>query len=184
MLFRSGGEESYGYLMGEFVRDKDAVMSCVMIAEAAAWAKEQGKTLYELLADIYVKYGFFKEKLISLTKKGKDGQEQIKAMMKAFRSTPPHSIAGSDIVLIHDYLSSETIDLISDLRYIIPLPASDVLQLVTHDNTMVSVRPSGTEPKIKFYIGVRHELNAKEDFEKVAELVDTKIEAVIKDLKL
>lgn len=180
--FIGGGEESYGYLMGEFVRDKDAVMSCAMIAEATAWAKEQGKTLYELLIDIYVKYGFFKEKLVSLTKKGKDGQEQIQAMMKKFRAEHPQTIAGSNVVLIHDYLSAETIDLISDLRYVIPLPKSDVLQFVTHDDTMVSVRPSGTEPKIKFYIGVRQDLNSKEDFEKVSALADSKIEAVIKDL--
>ena len=180
--FIGGGEESYGYLMGEFVRDKDAVMSCAMIAEAAAWAKEQGKSLYELLIDIYVKYGFFKEKLVSLTKKGKDGQEQIQAIMKKYRSEYPQTIAGSNVVLIHDYFSSETIDLISNLRYVIPLPKSDVLQFVTHDDTMISVRPSGTEPKIKFYIGVRQELNAKEDYEKVVTQADKKIEAVIRDL--
>ncbi len=182
--FIGGGEESYGYLMGEFVRDKDAVMSCAMIAEIASWAKEQGKTLYGLLIDIYVMYGFFKEKLISLTKKGKDGQEQIQAMMKKFRAEPPQTIAGSSIVLIHDYLSSETVDLISDLRYEIPLPKSDVLQFVTHDDTMISVRPSGTEPKIKFYIGVRQDLDSKENFEEIAALADKRIEEVIKDLGL
>ncbi|MDR0660804.1 MAG: phospho-sugar mutase [Prevotellaceae bacterium] len=180
--FIGGGEESYGYLTGEFVRDKDAVMSCAMIAEIAAWTKDQNKTLYELLTDIYSKYGFFKEKLVSLTKKGKDGREQIQAMMKKLRSEYPQTIAGSDVVLIHDYLNSETIDLISDLRYEIPLPKSDVLQFVTRDDTMVSIRPSGTEPKIKFYIGVRQELNSKEDFEKVSALTDKKIEAVTDDM--
>lgn len=180
--FIGGGEESYGYLMGEFVRDKDAVMSCAILAEVAAWAKEQGKSLYELLIVIYVKYGFFKERLISLTKRGQDGQEQIQAMIRKFRSEPPHTIAGSDVVLIHDYLSSETIDMVSGLKYDIPLPKSDVLQFVTRDDTMVSVRPSGTEPKIKFYISVRHDLKSKKDYEKVLVLAEKKIDVVAIDM--
>lgn len=183
-LFIMGGEESYGYLAGEFVRDKDAVISCALISEAAAWAKENGKTLLELLKDIYVEYGLYKEKLLSVTKKGISGQQEIKKMMEDFRSTPPQTIAGSKVMLVHDYKASETYDTISDLRYTIDLPKSDVLQFVTQDGTIISVRPSGTEPKIKFYFGVKGKLDNKADFDKVNTELDTKIEKVIDDLKL
>ncbi|MDR2585222.1 MAG: phospho-sugar mutase, partial [Prevotellaceae bacterium] len=155
MTFIGGGEESYGYNVGSFVRDKDAVVSCALVAEAAAWAADQGKTLYELLIDLYIEFGLFKEYLLSVTKKGKEGLEQIEAMMKHFRTSPPQTLDGAPVVLIHDYQSSQTIDLISDLRYEITLPKSNVLQFVTNDNTIVSIRPSGTEPKIKFYFGLR-----------------------------
>ncbi len=183
-VFIGGGEESYGYLVGEYVRDKDAVMSCAMIAEAAAWAKEQGKTLYELLIDIYVQYGFFKEHLVSITEKGKDGLAAIQATMKRFRSEHPQTIGGAKVVLIHDYLSSETIDLVSDMRYVINLPKSDVLQFVTLDDSVISVRPSGTEPKIKYYIGVRTELPSAKDFDKMSVEADKKIQRIVKELGL
>ena len=182
--FIAGGEESYGYLIGESVRDKDAVMSCAMIAETAAWAKEQGKTLFDLLIDIYVKHGYFKEELVSLTKKGKDGTAEIKGLMNDFRNSPPQTIGGAKVVLIHDYLSSETVDLISDLRYSIALPKSDVLQFITEDSSIISVRPSGTEPKIKFYIGIRQDLANSDEFGKADKLADEKIQQIIRDLNI
>lgn len=182
--FIMGGEESYGYLAGEFVRDKDAVISCALIAETAAWAKEQGKTLLELLKEIYVRYGIYKEKLLSVTKKGISGQEEIKKMMDNFRSTPPQTITGAKVMLVHDYKAGETYDTISELRYTIELPKSDVLQFVTQDGTIISVRPSGTEPKIKFYFGVKEALNNVEDYEKVDNLLNRKIDRVIEDLGL
>lgn len=182
--FIMGGEESYGYLAGEFVRDKDAVVSCALIAEAAAWAKEQGKTLLELLKEIYVRYGLYKEKLLSVTKKGISGQEEIKKMMENFRSTPPQTIAGSKVLLIHDYKVCETYDTISELRYSIDLPKSDVLQFITQDGTIISVRPSGTEPKIKFYFGVKENLEKAADYDKVNLMLDQKIDMIVKDLGL
>ncbi len=184
MKFIGGGEESYGYLAGEFVRDKDAVMSCALIAEAAAWAKENGKTLYQLLIDIYLEFGFYKESLISITKKGKSGAEDIKKMMENFRMNPPESILGSDVLLVHDYLQQQSFDQLSHLRHNINLPKSNVLQFITQDGTKVSIRPSGTEPKIKFYFGVRDELTDKDDFEKLNKQLAGKIEAIIKELKL
>jgi len=167
MTFIGGGEESYGYNVGSFVRDKDAVVSCALAAEAAAWAAEQGKSLFDILIDIYVEFGLFKEQMVSFTKKGKEGLAQIDAMMKRFRSAPPQTLGGAPVVLIHDYQSSETIDLISDLRYQIALPKSNVIQFVTSDNTIVSIRPSGTEPKIKCYFGLRTTLHRKEDYDSV-----------------
>ena len=182
MTFIGGGEESYGYNVGSFVRDKDAVVSCALVAEAAAWAIGQGKCLYDLLLDIYVEFGLFKEHLISLTKKGKEGLEQIEAMMKRFRSAPPQTLCGSPVVLIHDYQSSETIDLISDLRYTIQLPKSNVLQFITQDSTIVSIRPSGTEPKIKFYLGLRATLPNKEDYHSVNNSLETKFKQLEQEL--
>ena len=177
-VFIGGGEESYGYNVGSFVRDKDAVVSCALAAEMAAWAAAQDKSLYQILLDIYVKHGFFKEYLISLTKKGKDGLEQIEAMMKKLRAQPPQSLAGSPVVLVHDYQSSQTVDMISDLRYEIQLPKSNVLQFVTQDNSLVSVRPSGTEPKIKFYFGLRAKLDRPSDFDSVSQALDHKFEVL------
>lgn len=183
-LFIMGGEESYGYLAGEFVRDKDAVVSCALIAEATAWAKENGKTLLELLTDIYVRYGLYKEKLLSVTKKGISGQEEIKKMMESFRATPPQTIAGSKVALLHDYKVGETLNLATNQRVAIDLPKSDVLQFITEDGTIISVRPSGTEPKIKFYFGVKEPLASHKEFEKVNADLDKKIERVMADLKL
>ena len=149
--FIGGGEESYGYNAGEFVRDKDAVITCALIAECAAWCADQGKTLYQLLQDIYAEFGIYKESLISLTKKGKAGLEEIQAMMKSYRENPPASIGGSPVVKVIDYNKPEETG----------LPKSNVLQFYTEDGSVVSVRPSGTEPKIKFYFGV-HGANADE----------------------
>ena len=180
--FIGGGEESYGYLAGEFVRDKDAVISCALLAETAAWAKNKGKTLYEELIDIYVAFGFYKEKLISIVKKGKAGEEEIHKMMDNFRNNPPQTINHSNVMLIHDFLKQKTFDQLSHLRYVISLPKSNVLQFILKDGSKISIRPSGTEPKIKFYFSVNEKLERKEDFEKMNKLLDEKIDAIIKEL--
>ncbi|MDR1983304.1 MAG: phospho-sugar mutase [Prevotellaceae bacterium] len=182
--FIAGGEESYGFLVGEFVRDKDAVMSCAMIAETAAWAKDNGKTFIDLLLDIYVKFGFYKEKLISLTKKGKTGVEEIQKMMHNFRINPPHELAGSDVIFIHDYQKSETADVRSNLQLPINQPKSNVLQFITEDGTVVSIRPSGTEPKIKFYISSHEGLDDVENYDKISTKIDIKIQKIIDELKI
>ena len=180
--FIGGGEESYGFNLGEFVRDKDAVISCCLVAEAAAWAAERGKSLYELLIDIYVEFGFYKERLLSVTKKGKDGVEQIKNIMTKLRENPLETIDGSRVVLIHDYKRQETTDLISDLRYRINLPKSDVMQFVCADNTIVSVRPSGTEPKIKYYFGVKEIIKSASEFEEANKILTEKINRLVESM--
>ena len=153
--FIGGGEESYGYLAGDFVRDKDAVIATSLLAEAMAWAAEQGKTFYELLCDIYREFGLYKEKLVSLTKKGISGTEEIKAMMARFRQTPPTEIVGEKVVEIRDYKVSEARDLRTGKVTTIDLPKSDVLQFFTESGSKISIRPSGTEPKIKFYFSMK-----------------------------
>jgi phosphoglucomutase len=182
--FIAGGEESYGFLAGEFVRDKDAVMTCGIIAETAAWAKDKGKTLTDLLFDIYLEFGFFKEKLISLTKKGKTGVEEIQAIMRNYREKPPHTLAGSEIIFVHDYQSLQTLDIKNGLHLKINQPKSDVLQFVTADETVVSIRPSGTEPKIKFYVSAHERLNSINDYNKVSTELDIKIQKIIDELKI
>jgi phosphoglucomutase len=180
--FIAGGEESYGFLVGEFVRDKDAVMTCGMIAEVAAWAKDNGKTFIDLLHDIYLEFGFYKEKLVSLTKKGKAGIEEIQKIMHDFRTNPPHSFAGSELRFIHDYQSSETVDCANGLRKKIDQPKSNVLQFVTNDGTIVTVRPSGTEPKIKFYISAHEHLDNIENYAKISDKIDAKIQKISEEL--
>ena len=180
--FIGGGEESYGFNAGEFVRDKDAVLACALVAEAAAWAEERGESLYEMLIGIYVKFGFYKEKLLSVTKKGMNGLEQIKSIMRGLREEPLQNLAGSEVVLVHDYKSSESIDMISDLRFKLNFPKSDVLQFVSADNSIVSVRPSGTEPKIKYYFGVKATLNSAEDFDRLNSELDHKLAALAEQL--
>ena len=182
--FIGGGEESYGYLAGDFVRDKDAVMSCALIAEAAAWARDQKMTMYDLLLDIYQKYGFYKESLLSITKKGKEGAEEIQKMMDNFRQSPPKQINGSAVVFILDYEKRKSFDVVKSVEKDIDLPKSNVLQFITQDGSKISVRPSGTEPKIKFYFGVKETLEKITDFEKVNSLLDQKIKNIISDLKL
>jgi phosphoglucomutase len=174
--FIGGGEESYGYLAGEFVRDKDAVMSCALIAEVTAWAKEQDKTLLDILKEVHLKFGFYKENLLSVTKKGKSGAEEIAAMMDKFRNKPPDSINGSDVVLIHDFEKQTTIDRISDLRYTINLPKSNVLQFDLHDGSKISIRPSGTEPKIKFYFSVKTNISSLTEYDSAEELLNQRLE--------
>jgi phosphoglucomutase len=182
MTFIGGGEESYGYLVGDFVRDKDAVSACAMLAETAAWASEQGKSLYEMLKDLYVEFGFYKEKLLSITKKGKAGAEEIKALMDRFRNNPPVTIAGSKLVLVKDYKSGTTKNLLTQTTESIDLPKSDVLQFFTENGSKISVRPSGTEPKIKFYFGIKGILLNRTDFEKVNAELEDKINEIMNDL--
>ncbi len=180
--FIGGGEESYGYLAGEFVRDKDAVMACALIAEAAAYAKDNGMSLYEQLLDIYKTYGVYYEDLISLTKKGKEGLEEIIAMMANYRANPPKSIAGVSVQMIKDYKLSLSKDLFTGNASPIDLPKSDVLQFYLTDGTKISVRPSGTEPKIKFYIGVKDAYSG--NIESDIESAKQKISSIRKDLNL
>ena len=171
--FIGGGEESYGYLAGDFVRDKDAVIATSMIAEATAWAAEQGKTLYQLLMDIYNEFGLYKEKLVSLTKKGISGTEEIKALMAKFRSTPPTVIGGEKVVEIRDYKILESKDLRNGKCTPINLPKSDVLQFFTESGSKITVRPSGTEPKIKFYFSMKGDANGNLD--QAMKLLDEKL---------
>jgi phosphoglucomutase len=180
--FIGGGEESYGYLVGDFVRDKDAVNACAFIAEMVAWAKDKGSSLYETMVDMYVAYGFYKESLISITKKGKTGAEEIKQMMKNLRENPPLTVAGSKILKICDYENIIQKDLITGNIETLPYPKSDVLQFIAEDGTKISARPSGTEPKIKFYFSVNEKLRSKEEFKAVEMALDQKIKQVIKDL--
>ena len=179
-----GGEESFGYLAQDFVRDKDGVSACALAAEAAAWAKQNGTTLYELIKELYVKYGFYKEALVSIVRKGQEGQEEIRRMMKEWRTTPPRVIAGSSVSMIKDYLSGESCDLTTGKVTPIDTEKSNVLQFITADKTIVSVRPSGTEPKIKYYFGVREPLEAVDKFDEINAELDNKIERIKKDLKL
>lgn len=180
-----GGEESYGFLPGDYVRDKDSVGAICMIAEVAAWAKDQGKTLYQLLKDIYIEYGFSQERLISIVRKGKAGADEIKAMMQDFRSNPPATLGGSKVCLIKDYSTLKASNPLTGKSEQLDFPAtSDVLQFFTEDGSKVSVRPSGTEPKIKFYFEVKTDMAAREDFEAAAQTGNEKIDHIVADLKL
>ncbi len=180
-----GGEESFGYLAGDYVRDKDAVSACSLAAEAAAWARDtMDMTLYEWLQELYVKYGFYREGLVSVVRKGKEGAELIQKMMVDYRATPPTTIVGSPVVKVLDYLTLEETDLKTGGKRPIEQEKSNVLQWFTEDGTIVSVRPSGTEPKIKFYFGVKADLPSVADFERVQAELDAKIEAIKADLKL
>lgn len=176
--FIGGGEESYGYLAGEFVRDKDAIMSCTLIAEAAAWARSQNKNLLDLLTDIYKEFSFYKEELINVVKKGKEGAEEIKSMMENYRKNPPLQINNSKVVLIKDYQTSIEKNIETNQEEIINLPKSNVLQFFLEDGSKISVRPSGTEPKIKFYISVKTQLTDKKDFAEKDNFLTEKIEGI------
>ncbi len=182
--FICGAEESYGYLVEDFVRDKDAISACAILAEAAAWAKDQSKSFFEQLLDIYLEFGYYKEKLTSVYREGQSGAEEIRLMMENFRNSPPASIAGSDLVAVHDYLKRKSLDRITGKETSIALPKSNVLQFITRDGSKISIRPSGTEPKIKFYFGVKAELKSRNDYEKVSLELDKKIEQIKADLKL
>lgn len=180
-----GGEESFGYLAGDYVRDKDAVSACSLACEAAAWAKDtMGLTLYEWLQELYVKYGFYRESLVSVVRTGKEGAELIQNMMVDFRANPPKSLLGSQVVKINDFKTLESLDVKSGVKTPIVQDASNVLQWFTEDGTTVSVRPSGTEPKIKFYFGVKASLSSFAEFDKVQAELDAKIDAIKKELKL
>ncbi len=182
-----GGEESFGYLPGDFVRDKDGVAAITLVAEAAAWVKEtMGITLYEWLQQLYVKYGFYREGLVNVVRKGKDGAAEIQQMMVDYRQNPPKSILGSPVVKILDYKTLEQIDVATGARTAIEEidEKSNVLQWLTEDGTRVSVRPSGTEPKIKFYYGVKAQLPSVDKFDEVQAALDKKLEDISKELGL
>lgn len=187
--FIGGGEESYGYLIGDFVRDKDAIASCAMIAELTAYAKDRGQSLFDMLMAMYQENGFYYEALVSLTKKGKSGAEEIQQMMANFRANPPKSIAGSPVVRIDDYKALTRLDAQSGQTTAIEagkmgIESSNVLQFFTADGTKVSARPSGTEPKIKFYVSVREPLASKEAFDHTYAQLKAKVQKVIDELNL
>jgi phosphoglucomutase len=182
--FIGGGEESYGYLIGELVRDKDAIVSCAFIAEMTAFYKDKGSSLYDALLDMYVEYGLYKEELVSITKKGKSGAEEIKAMMEKFRNNPPQSLGGSKVATLKDYELGFETDLASGEKKQLELPVSDVLQFITEDGSIVSARPSGTEPKIKFYCSVNTPLKDKAAFKETDQQLGDKIKSVMKDLEV
>jgi len=180
--FIGGGEESYGYLIGELVRDKDAIVSGAFIAEMTAFYKDKGSSLFEALLDTYLEYGFYKEKLISITKKGKTGAEEIKAMMEGYRANTPKTLGGVKVATLKDYERRIETNLATGTTREIDLPKSDVLQFITEDGSIISARPSGTEPKIKFYASVNGKLASKDAYKATEAQLDTKIDNIMKDL--
>jgi len=182
--FIGGGEESYGYLTGDFVRDKDAVSACCMIAETAAWAAARHMSLFDLLIEIYMRYGFYREKLISVVKKGRSGTEAINRMMDQYRSDPFKAINEIKVIRIKDFLTGKERDVIKGTESAIQLPESNVIQFFLEDGSKITVRPSGTEPKIKFYFGAKGLLRDKKDYEKVEASLDEKIEGFVRAINL
>jgi len=182
--FIGGGEESYGYLAGEFVRDKDAVMACALIAEAYAWAKSQNKSMFDILLEMYVNFGFYKESLVNVTKKGKEGQEEIARMMENYRQQPPRSLGGSEVVKIYDYQNSTVKDAKGNIIDTLKLPKSNVLQFVTADGSKITVRPSGTEPKIKFYFSVKTTMSSVAEYAKLDAQATERIQVIARELGL
>tara|TARA_R110002033_G_scaffold29569_7_gene66160 strand:+ start:4557 stop:6284 length:1728 start_codon:yes stop_codon:yes gene_type:complete len=184
MDFIGGGEESFGFMVGDFVRDKDAVTSTLLAVEIAAQAKEKGKTMYQELIDLYVEHGFFKERLVSITKKGIEGAQEIKQMMINARENPLTEINGEKVVLIEDYQLSISKNLQSNEETTIDIPKSNVLIYYTENGSKIALRPSGTEPKIKFYISVNTDLDNSSEFATTEQLLDNRIEAILKDMNL
>jgi phosphoglucomutase len=180
-----GGEESFGFLPADFVRDKDAVSSCALMAEITAWAIDQGKTLYELLQDIYLEYGYSKEKMKYIVRKGKSGADEIRQIMDDFRAQPPKELGGSPMEVVKDYSTLVAKNLLTgDEKKINQKVTSNVLQFFTKDGTKISVRPSGTEPKIKFYFEVKGELNSRDGFDFAEKTADAKIDNIMRKLEL
>jgi len=177
-----GGEESYGFLVGDLVRDKDAPNACAFLAEMTAYFKTKGKTVYEVLLDIYKEFGCYQEKLISLTKKGKAGAEEIQAMMNGLRHNLPTALGGIKVKEIRDYQLSQITDMSTGERRAIALPKSDVLQFITVDGDVISARPSGTEPKIKFYCSVKESLKDTADYFDVQTILEEKVDRMMKDI--
>ena len=177
-----GGEESYGFLAEDFVRDKDAVSACTLLAEICAWAKDQGKTLYDILMEIYVEYGFSKEVAVSVVKPGKSGAEEIKAMMENFRANPPKELGGSPVVLAKDFKVLKAVDADGNVIDLEMPETSNVLQYFTADGSKVSVRPSGTEPKIKFYMEAKGEMGCSKCYASANAAAESKIEAIKQSL--
>lgn len=179
-----GGEESFGYLAGDYVRDKDGVSAITLIAEAAAWARDRGKTLWELLLDIYAEYGLYREKLVNVVRKGAEGAAEIKGMMEGYRTSPPSEIAGSRVIRADDYQSLVSTDLVTGKKHHLQMEKSNVLQFFLADGTKISVRPSGTEPKIKFYFSANSSLPDTARFEQLWKGLEERIDAVIRGLRL
>ena len=179
-----GGEESFGLMIGDKIRDKDAVSAVAILCEMAAYEKNKGRSLFEKLLDLYVEYGFYKEDLISITKKGMDGQQQIAAMMESYRKNPPKTINGSAVVKLLDYELQKGKNLQTAEEWKIELPKSNVLQFVLADDTLISARPSGTEPKIKFYFSINDKLTSAAEFDAMNKRLDEKIKTIIADMKL
>ncbi len=184
MQYIGGGEESYGFLAEDFVRDKDAVSACALLAEICAWAKDQGKTLYDILMEIYLEYGFSKETTVNVVKPGKSGADEIKAMMEAYRSNPPKELGGSKIILTKDYKVLKQTDAEGHISDIDMPETSNVIQYFCEDGTKVSVRPSGTEPKIKFYVEVKGNMKCAGCYEHVTNEAMDKVETIKKSLGL
>lgn len=180
--FIVGGEESYGYLVGEHVRDKDAVVSAVIIAEMAAFYKDQGSSLYDALIDMYVEHGFYRERLVSVTKKGKAGAEEIQQMMAGYRENTPTTLGGSSVTILKDYQSETSKNMISGDVEPTNLPKANVLQFFTEDGSIISARPSGTEPKIKFYCSVNTKLDSRELYDSKLLELEKKIDQILADL--
>ena len=179
-----GGEESYGLMIGSQIRDKDAVSAVALLCEMAAYEKSKGRSLYEKMLDLYVQYGYYQEDLISITKKGRNGQQEIAEMMESFRANPPKELAGSRVVELLDYDKQVKTELSSGNTEKISLPKSNVLQFITEDGTKVSARPSGTEPKIKFYFSVNTSLTAADKFDEAKGKATAKIQQIIQEMKL
>jgi phosphoglucomutase len=179
-----GGEESFGLMIGDRIRDKDAVSAVALLCEMAAYEKEHGKTLFQKLVDLYVQYGLYRENLISITKKGMDGQQQIAAMMESYRSNPPQTIDGSAVVQLLDYEKRVGKNPSTGATWDITLPKSNVLQFILADGSKISARPSGTEPKIKFYFSVNTTIKQTGEFDAAWQQLEEKIKRIIQDMKL
>ena len=176
--FIAAGEESYGYMAGDFVRDKDAVSACAFFAAMAASALDEGKSMYDWLIDMYVEFAYYKESLLNVVKKGQQGEQEIKALMEKFRNNTPEQINGSRVVRLLDYKTLKERDLVSGKESTLDFPKSDVLQFLLEDGSKVSVRPSGTEPKIKYYISVKTKLESRDDFDRVTQSLDKRIQGI------
>lgn len=176
--FIAAGEESYGYMVGDFVRDKDAVSACAFFAAMAACAADEGKSLHDWMVDMYAEHAFYKESLINITKKGQQGEQEIKAMMAQFRNNPPASVAGVKIIRILDYKSLKETNTITGETKPLSFPESDVLQFYLEDGTKISVRPSGTEPKIKYYISVHNKLHSPKEYYSISQQLDERIQSI------
>jgi phosphoglucomutase len=179
-----GGEESYGFMIGDLVRDKDAITSTLLACNLGSYLKQTGSSIFEFLIESYIKHGYFKEKMISVTKKGKKGLNEILKIMKFYRESPPDKISNLKIKIIEDYLVRKEKNINNKKSKKINFPKSDFIRFILEDNSIISIRPSGTEPKVKFYISVRHKLNKKEDYFKIDMLLEDKIKRISNGLKI
>jgi len=179
-----GGEESYGLMIGDQVRDKDAISAVALLCEMSAFEKDRGNSLYSRLIELYTRYGFYKERLMSITRKGKKGAEEISAMMQTYRNSPPGAINGSQVITLLDYQSGVQTEMPAGKQSPIDLPGSNVLQFKLADGSKISARPSGTEPKIKFYFSVHDPLKTADDYGQVSKLLDQRMDGIIADLHL